>query len=210
MALCLSHKWPVSSSPCPVARDQWPVTSSLWPVARDHHSPSPSFPLPSPCHSRTHPLSFPLLPPLSFPQVSSGNPASLFLPQPIASKITPPLRGSRRDKGEARRRAGGGSTPPQAPPTRQRPPLPDRRCRHTDNIENEAGVLKRSANADTEHPPPQSPAPGGLATPTPPQGGSHWNTSFQASHVIPGPSLSFPPLLPLSFPHPPPVIPAGF
>ena len=44
-------------------------------------------------------------------------------------KITPPLRGSRRNKGEARRRAGGGLAPPHALNRRSTPPqpLPERR-----------------------------------------------------------------------------------
>ena len=44
-------------------------------------------------------------------------------------KITPPLRGSRRNKGEARRRAGGGTPPPHAlnRPSTPPQPLPERR-----------------------------------------------------------------------------------
>ena len=44
-------------------------------------------------------------------------------------KITPPLRGSRRNKGEARRRAGGGTAPPHALNRSSTPPqpLPERR-----------------------------------------------------------------------------------
>ena len=44
-----------------------------------------------------------------------------------AIKITPPLRGSRRNKGEARRRAGGGTAPPHALNRRSTPPQPPAR-----------------------------------------------------------------------------------
>ena len=54
---------------------------------------------------------------------------------------------------------------------------------NNDVFENCFGVLERIYEAVTEHPPPAPPAPGGLAAPTPPQGGSDWTVERARAYL---------------------------
>ena len=54
---------------------------------------------------------------------------------------------------------------------------------NNDVFENCFGILERIYEAVTEHPPPAPPAPGGLAAPTPPQGGSDWTVERARAYL---------------------------
>lgn len=54
---------------------------------------------------------------------------------------------------------------------------------NNDVFKNCFGVLERIYEAVTEHPPPAPPAPGGLAAPTPPQGGSDWTVERARAYL---------------------------
>ena len=54
---------------------------------------------------------------------------------------------------------------------------------NNDVFENCFGVLERIYEAVMEHPPPAPPAPGGLAAPTPPQGGSDWTVERARAYL---------------------------
>ena len=107
-----------------------------------------------------------------------------------ASRITPPLRGSRQDKGEARSRAGGGQTP-----------RPSRAGGggHQPSPAGSASATPRPVSDDQRHylgrgggcwlaPPPHQPSPAGSASATPPQGGSDTRGTNRGCrlHVRPG------------------------
>ncbi len=92
-----------------------------------------------------------------------------------ASSITPPLRGSRRDKGSARRRSGGG-------PTRRRVRA-DRQHSQSDKARRTCFKGTRCPKAaPASGPPPHQPSPFGSASATPPQGGS--DTGVQPGNVV--------------------------
>ncbi len=83
-----------------------------------------------------------------------------------ASSITPPLRGSRRDKGEARSRSGGGPT--------RRPVRADQRHSQSHQAKRSSsnGARCRKA-APASGPPPHQPSPFGSASATPPPQPTH-------------------------------------
>ena len=54
---------------------------------------------------------------------------------------------------------------------------------NNDVVKNGFGVLERIYDAVTAHPPPAPPAPGGLAAPTPPQGGSDWTVERARAYL---------------------------
>lgn len=54
---------------------------------------------------------------------------------------------------------------------------------NNDVFKNCFGILERIYEAVTEHPPPAPPAPGGLAAPTPPQGGSDWTVERARAYL---------------------------
>ena len=82
-----------------------------------------------------------------------------------ASRITPPLRGSRRDKGSARSRSGGGQT--------RRRVSDDWQCSQSHKARRTCFKGTRCPKgAPASGPPPHQPSPFGSASATPPQGGS--------------------------------------
>ena len=93
-------------------------------------------------------------PPPQFPQRPFKKPS-----------ITPPLRGSRRDKGAARSRSGGGQT--------RRPVRADRQHSQSHQARRSSSNGTRCPKAaPAPGPPPHQPSPFGSASATPPQGGS--------------------------------------